>query len=105
MINVETEIISIFFLKLSNNFYYSSGFTVKLYSFTQIIQEAAQEFFEIFKNIEISKNSFILVKDQLKKYILRRLNLSPRFRAYLNFYNLVLKDFIRNQKLLNVLDS
>ena len=33
---------------------------------------------------------------------MRRLNLSPRLRAYLNFFKLVLRDFVRNKELLKV---
>jgi len=55
--------------------------------------------------LRFSKKQFVLIKDELRKSLLSRRNLVPKLRAFINFFSLVTKFHVSNNKILSKLDK
>jgi len=80
-----------------------TGFTIRIYSFEDLINETASTFLEKIRKLSFNLDSFILVKDKLKNLIESKTNLVPALQAYLNFFSLILKDYVRSHHILEVI--
>lgn len=60
---------------------------------------------EKLKNIELNEKEFELIKDEMRNQIKGQMNLVPAMRAYVNFFSLILRDFVSNDKIIEELDK
>jgi len=91
-----------FFYLLINNF---SGFSIKVFSFSETISKTVMEFLINLKNLDIKFKEFELIKDEMKNQIKSQMNLVPALRAYVNFFTIILRDFVSYDSILETLDK
>ena len=54
------------------------------------------------KSLKFTKEQFYFIKDKLRNQIESKINLVPALQAYINFFSLILKDYVRNHNLISV---
>jgi len=57
----------------------------------------------MFKEIKLNNDEFNMIKDTMRYSIERTEHLVPALQAYVNFFTLILKDFIKHKELLEVI--
>jgi len=57
----------------------------------------------MFRNLKLTQEEFNMIKDTMKSSIENKLNLVPALQAYVNFFTLILKDFIHHKSLIEVI--
>jgi len=83
----------------------SNGFSVKILGYTETIISAAKSFFNNFMKLKFNEGEFELIKDEMKNQLKSQLNLVPALRAYVNFFRLILKDYVQYQSIIDELES
>jgi len=94
-----------YFSYLLFKFFYFSGFSIKIFSFSETLSKTALEFLSKMKNMDIKFKEFELIKDEMKNQIKSQMNLVPALRAYVNFFTLILRDFVNYESILETLDN
>jgi len=56
----------------------------------------------MFRNIKLNPKEFEMIKDTMKASIENKLNLVPALQAYVNFFTVILKDFIHHKTIKDV---
>jgi len=56
----------------------------------------------MFRNIKLNPKEFEMIKDTMKANIENKLNLVPALQAYVNFFTVILKDFIHHKTINDV---
>jgi len=63
------------------------------------------EFLTKFRNLDIMPKEFELIKDEMKNQIKAQMNLVPALRAYVNFFTIILRDFVNFDSIVETLDK
>jgi secreted Zn-dependent insulinase-like peptidase len=82
-----------------------SGFSIKIFSFTETLKSTSLEFINNLIELKLSEDEFELIKDEMKNQIKSQLNLVPALRAYVNFFTLILKDYVHYHVILEELEN
>lgn len=82
-----------------------SGFSLKVFSYTETISKTVLEFLTKLKNLDIKFKEFELIKDEMKNQIKAQMNLVPALRAYVNFFTIILRDFVNYDSIIETLDK
>jgi insulysin len=83
----------------------ANGFSAKIFSFTETLNDSSISFFKKMKKLKLGKSEFELIKDEMRNHIKAQMNLVPALRAYVNFFTLILKDYVHNKKILIELEK
>ena len=57
------------------------------------------------KNLEMTQKQFELIKDEMKNQIKAQMNLVPVQKAFVNFFSIMLRDFVNYDKIIDTLDD
>ena len=82
-----------------------SGFSVKVFSYTELLSVTTKEFLLKIKDLTMSEKQFELIKDEMKNQIKSQMNLVPVLRAYVNFFTIILRDFVNYDHIIETLDK
>jgi len=63
------------------------------------------EFLNKLKDLDIKFKEFELIKDEMKNQIKAQMNLVPALRAYVNFFTIILRDFVNYDSIIETLDK
>jgi insulysin len=83
----------------------ANGFSAKIFSFTETLKDSSISFFTKMKKLKLNKSEFELIKDEMKNHINAQMNLVPALRAYVNFFTIILKDYVHNKNILLELEN
>lgn len=89
----------------SNFLFFFSGFSVKIFGFSDVVAKTIVDLMEKLKNIVLNEKEFELIKDEMRNQIKGQMNLVPSMRGYVNFFSLILRDFVSNEKIIVELDK
>ena len=65
----------------------------------------SSNFFQKLSKMQFKKHEFNLIKDEMKKDIISKMNLVPQLRALVNFFSLILKDYHFSSEILSELNT
>jgi insulysin len=82
-----------------------NGFTIKVFSYTDTLGDTITKLLDKVKTLVLSENEFELIKDEMNNELEAQLNLTPTTQAYVNFFDLILKDIVKNKELLANLEK
>jgi insulysin len=83
----------------------SNGFSIKIYSFSEIIQQIAGNLIQNLLSTKLNDTDFELITDEMKNQLNAQLDLDPSTQAYVNFFGLVLKDYISSKDIIKTIDG
>ncbi len=78
---------------------------MQIYSFTETISKVSNEFFQYLRQLNLNEEGLSLIKDEFKLQLRTQLNLAPVAEAYLDFINLMSKDYIDPNTIINEVDQ
>jgi insulysin len=82
-----------------------NGFSIKIFSFTETLPDTVKEMTDKLFSLSLSEEEFNLTKDEMKSQFEAQLNLDPFTTGYVNFFKLILKDYIKNSQILEELEK
>jgi len=77
---------------------------VQIFSFTETITKVSNEFFQNLRQLNLNEDGLSLIKDEIKLQLRTKLNVAPAAEAYLDFINLMSKDYIDPNTIINEVD-
>jgi insulysin len=82
-----------------------NGFSIKIFAFSENLKDVAYNVIQKILTMTINEDEFELIKDEMIAKIKAMFGVSPTTQAYVNFFGLILKDYIKNQEILKTLQN
>jgi secreted Zn-dependent insulinase-like peptidase len=74
-------------------------------SFTETVSNTTLDLLSNLKNLKINFDEFQLIRDEMNNQIKEQTNLVPALRGYVNFFRIVLRDFVDYNSIIETIDN